>query len=81
MKLEQIAAGLKEYELFCYRTAYYLLEQEHAATIAAQEALAELGGNRIFFEQQPRERKAWVRKAALKHALKIYAESLAERRI
>lgn len=74
MDLEQRVAGLREYELFCYRIAYYVLEQERAATLAAQEALLELGNDRGFFLQPPQERQAWARKVAIKHALRCQSD-------
>lgn len=78
MDMKQIAAVLKEYELFCYRIAYYFLEQEQAAATAAQDALLELGGERRFFLQSSEEQKVWARKVATKHALKCYAQSLTD---
>ncbi len=78
MTLEQLSASLKEYEVYCYRIAYYFLEQESAAMAAAQGALLELGEDRRFFQQSSEERRTRAKQAAMKHALRSYADAIAE---
>lgn len=71
MELEQIATVLKEYELFCYRIAFYLLEQEESAIVATKQALMELGRNERFLSESALERRAWAKRVAIKQTLEV----------
>jgi hypothetical protein len=66
-----IAEVLKEYELYCYRIAFYLLEREEPAVLATKQALIELAQNECFFIENNVERWKMAKKATVKHSLAL----------
>ncbi|MBU7320771.1 hypothetical protein [Paenibacillus oleatilyticus] len=62
---------LKRYEVYCYQVAFYLLQQEAGARLAAEEALLALYKLDGFFALPEHERKEKVKAAAIRHALAV----------
>lgn len=71
VELEKIATVLKEYELYCYRIAFYLLEKEEFAITATKQTLLELGRNQRFLSDTAEKRRAWAKRTAIKSSLKV----------
>jgi hypothetical protein len=71
MKLTDKRADiLKEYEVYGYQIAYFLLENEALAVQASTEALNELFKDHHFFHQTPSLQKQSVKQTFIKYALK-----------
>jgi hypothetical protein len=71
VELIYIAEVLKEYELYCYRIAFYLLEREELAVLATKQALIELAHNECFFIGNNVERWKMAKKTTVKHSLTL----------
>ena len=65
---------LRDYESFCYRVCFYLLENERLAAASAQQAMLELYADAAFFRSPNGEKANIIRKIAAKHALKMFGE-------
>lgn len=75
MELNRIADILKEHESYCYQIAYYLLEKEDSAVLAAKQALLELGRDRSFISESAEARRCRAKKVTMKHSLGIRLKS------
>ncbi|MBP1933318.1 hypothetical protein [Ammoniphilus resinae] len=60
---------LKQYEVYGYRIAYYVLKNETLATKAATQALLELFYNDDFFHLPPFTQKHITKKVFMKQSL------------
>lgn len=60
---------LRQYEVYGYRVAYYLLGNEVLATAASEGALAELYRTDDFFRQAAGEQLRIVKRVFMKHSL------------
>jgi hypothetical protein len=69
MDLPQKTAMLREYENYCYRIAYYLLQTENWAIIATKKALLELAQSSYIWSEAAEQRQVLIRRIATKHAL------------
>ncbi|MGM0884459.1 MAG: hypothetical protein ACQEXQ_25895 [Bacillota bacterium] len=67
--LRQRAAVLKQYEVFCYQVAYYLLEDETLAAQAASQALFELLQDEEFYYQNEYVQKQKIKQSVIKNSL------------
>lgn len=74
MDITHIANILKEYELYCYQVAYYMLNEEKAATSAAKQALIELGRSLKFLNECKEAQLQIVKKTILKHSLQTASQ-------
>ncbi|KRE24893.1 hypothetical protein [Paenibacillus sp. Soil522] len=64
---------LKQYEIYGYQVAYYLLENEILATKAATQALIELLKDEDFFHQTQSLQKQKTKQVFIKQSLLIKA--------
>lgn len=64
---------LKQYEVYGYQVAYYLLEDEALATQAANLALVELFKDEDFFRQSQLLQKQKTKQMFMRQSLKIKA--------
>lgn len=64
---------LKQYEIYGYQVAYYLLENETLATKAATQALIELLKDEDFFHQTQSLQKQKTKQVFIKQSLLIKA--------
>jgi hypothetical protein len=71
MKLKHIAEVLKEHEVYCYQIAYFILEHEEYAVLAAKQALIELGCNDGFLTDSAEERWRTAKKVCVRHSLEV----------
>lgn len=71
MRRKQIVEILREYELYCYRIAHFILEQEEYAVLAASQALIELGSNYHFLTESTEERWKMAKKVVIRHSLEV----------
>ncbi|MCF2937817.1 hypothetical protein L1N85_05170 [Paenibacillus alkaliterrae] len=68
-ELQRKAAVLKQYEVYGYQVAYFLLENEALAAQAATEALSELLHNESFFHQPPPIQRQTAKQVVMKQSL------------
>ncbi|WP_248926661.1 hypothetical protein [Paenibacillus hamazuiensis] len=71
MDPHKVAAVLKEYEVYIYRIAHYLLQKESSAIAAAENTLLELAQTPFFLTGCEAERKRRAKMTAIKHALSL----------
>ncbi|CAG7648997.1 hypothetical protein ACFQI7_27145 [Paenibacillus allorhizosphaerae] len=62
---------LKEHEVYCYQVAYYLLQNEDGARLAAERTLLALYPRCDFYTLPEKERKAAVKAEAVRQSLKV----------
>lgn len=67
---------LREYEIYCYRICFYLLECEKLALQAAETTLYQLFFDHLFYLQDDKARKMQVLKASINGALHLYKKGL-----
>jgi len=67
--LRQRAAELKQYEVFSYQVAYYLLEDETLAAEVASQALLELLQDDEFYYQNEHLKKQKAKESVMKKSL------------
>lgn len=75
-ELHQKAAVLKQYEVYCYQIAYFILEKEALAIQAATQALIELVQDEQFFHQSQNVQRQMTKKAVMKQSLLTKAKAL-----
>jgi len=75
-ELMQRAAVLRQYEVFGYQVAYYLLEDEALAREAAAGALAELLKDDAFYRHPCATQRQLAKQLCMKHSLRAKANSL-----
>lgn len=75
-ELHQKAAVLKQYEVYCYQIAYFILEKEALAIQAATQALIELVQDEQFFHQSQTVQRQMTKKAVMKQSLLTKAKAL-----
>ncbi|SFF27696.1 hypothetical protein SAMN04487969_12238 [Paenibacillus algorifonticola] len=68
-KLQHKAAVLKQYEVYGYQVAYYVLENEALAAQAAMQAFKQLFQDEQFFEQPQPVQKQQTKRAVMKQSL------------
>lgn len=68
-ELQRKAVILKQYEVYGYQVAYYLLENEQLATQAATQALLELLQDEQFFNQPETYQKQITKQVFMKQSL------------
>lgn len=73
--LRQRAAVLKQYEVFSYQVAYYLLQDETLATQAASQTLFELLQDEEFYYQNEYIQKQKTKESVMKSSLLRKASS------
>ncbi|TLS49137.1 hypothetical protein FE782_27235 [Paenibacillus antri] len=66
---------LKQYEVYGYRIAMYLLGDEASAAEAAKDALAELYRTDAFFRQPSAQQMRTAKQAFMRHSLSTKASS------
>ncbi|MFS0726396.1 hypothetical protein [Paenibacillus sp. 1P07SE] len=80
MKMNQTlpmkVAVLREHEVYGYRIAVHLLQDEAKATAAAKEALLELYETEAFFSQPARQQQQTVNRVFIKYSLMAYRTML-----
>jgi hypothetical protein len=69
MDPHRMATLLREYEGYCYRIAYYLLQKESSAAAATKKALLELARTPCFATESAAKQRQRAKRAAIKHAL------------
>jgi hypothetical protein len=75
-KLQRKAAILKQYEVYAYQAAYFLLENEMLAAQAATQALLASFQEDSFFADPPEHQRMKVKQSVMKHALLTKAAML-----
>ncbi|NIK75180.1 hypothetical protein FHS15_000278 [Paenibacillus castaneae] len=68
-ELQRKAAVLKQYEVYCYQMAYFLLEDEALAAQAAKQALFHLLNDETFFLDHEQLQKQKTKQITIKYAL------------
>ncbi|WP_341281941.1 hypothetical protein [Paenibacillus sp. FSL H8-0537] len=68
-ELQHKAAVLKQFEVYGYQVAYYVLENEAQAAQAVMQALKQLFQDEQFFKQPQPEQKQQTKRAVMKHSL------------
>lgn len=68
-ELQRKADVLKQYEVYSYQVAYYLLENEQLAAQAATQALIELLQDEQFFNQPEPCQKQRTKQVCMKQSL------------
>ena len=68
-ELQHKAAVLKQYEVYGYQVAYYVLGNEALAAQAAMQALKQLFQDEQFFEQPQPVQKQQTKRAVMKQSL------------
>lgn len=69
-ELQRKADVLKQYEVYGYQVAYYLLENEQLAAQAATQALLELFQDEQFFNQPQSYQKQKTKQVFMKQSLR-----------
>lgn len=70
-ELQRKADVLKQYEVYGYQVAYYLLENEQLAAQAATQALIELSQDEQFFKQPEPCQKQRTKQVFMKQSLLV----------
>ncbi|ANY70144.1 hypothetical protein BBD42_29315 [Paenibacillus sp. BIHB 4019] len=68
-ELQHKAAVLKQYEVYGYQVACYILEDEALAAQAVMQAFKQLFQDGLFFEQPQPVQKLQTKRAVMKHSL------------
>lgn len=63
--------ALRSLETFAFQTAYYLLQDERKAALAAGAAMTEVYRSERFFRSAPKDRCAMLRRAVMKKSLEL----------
>ncbi|MFX3632313.1 MAG: hypothetical protein ACE3L7_22350 [Candidatus Pristimantibacillus sp.] len=75
-ELHQKAEVLKQYEVYCYQIAYFILEKEALAMQAATQSLMELVQDEQFFLQSQTVQRQMTKKVVMKQSLLTKAKAL-----
>jgi hypothetical protein len=78
--IQRTVAILKQYEIYCYQIAYFLLSSECAAVRAVSNALLELGSDSELYHLPDSERREKAKRITVKHSLKVFREVKEEQR-
>lgn len=70
-QFERKVAILKQYEIFGYQVAYYILENETRAAEASAEALKEIFRDEQFFYLTQPQQEQRTKQICMKHCLSI----------
>ena len=75
--IEKRVSQLRNYEIYCYRICYYVLDAEQLAIEATKQTLHHLFHDGDFFLADNLQQKKYVKQISMKYALHVFAESQA----